>query len=305
MSVESVTKYSASRGEDFKNLIINVISKGRLKDKYIKLLTNPKSMEHYSNAFTAESFDKENNYERFEQIGDVAANHFVISYCYRRFPQLDCTSGVKVIARLRINYVSKDSFSSIAENLNFWPFISAAIEGTERNQKYRNRNKKDLLEDVLEAFIGCTEYLLDEAFRPGVGYGIVYDILESIFNELPMSLEYEDLYDAKTRLKETTDFKDLKALIGTLVYYSDKTLDTDEKICRIYAVPTGIIIPNKPKEAPNLDLFLRKEWLIGYGTGNIKSDAEQKASEMAIKTLKSAGIFKEPPPEYSFFCKKK
>ena len=102
------------------------------------------------------------------------------------------------------------------KNLNFWPFISAAIEGTERNQKYRNRNKKDLLEDVLEAFIGCTEYLLDEAFRPGVGYGIVYDILESIFNELPMSLEYEDLYDAKTRLKETTDFKDLKALIGTL-----------------------------------------------------------------------------------------
>lgn len=304
MSIDISSKYEGSRGEDFKNLIISVISRGRLKDKYIKLLTNPKSMTQYSIAFTAQSFHKDNNYERFEQIGDVAINHFIVSYCYRRFPQLDCTNGVGVIARLRINYASKDSFSSIAEKLNFWPFISAGIEGSERNQKYRNRNKKDLLEDVLESFIGCTEYLLDEEFRPGVGYGIIYDILESIFNDLPISLAYEDLKDAKTRLKETTDFKDFKGLIGQLVHYFDKSLETEEKICRIYEVPLGIYVPNKPREVPHLDLFLRREWMIGCGIANIKSDAEQKASEMAILTLKNKGIFKDPPLEYLLLCKK-
>jgi hypothetical protein len=261
-------------------------------------------------------------------MGDVVINHFIVSYFYRRFPQLDCANCVKVIARLRINYVSGESFASIAENLNFWPFISARespptptpVRGKNKKdpyytQKYRSRDKKSLLEDVFEAFIGCTEYLLDKEFRPGVGYGIVYDILENIFNEKSISLAYEDLIDPKTRLKETKDLYDKYALdfpseskyrIGTFLYYSSKSLETDEKICTIFRVPHGLFIPGdkKAEDAPKLDYFLRREWVIGYGKANIKIDSEQIASEMAIKILKEKGIFKETPPEYSFFCRK-
>lgn len=76
-------------------------------------------MIFYGNAFTATTANKVDNYERFEQIGDVTANKFIVWYAYRRFPQLDCTDGVKVVARLRINYGAKQFFAPLGEQLDF------------------------------------------------------------------------------------------------------------------------------------------------------------------------------------------
>ena len=78
---------------------------------------------------------------------------------------------------LRINYGSRQSFSDIADKLNIWDYISA-------DEEERSRKKKDLLEDCLESFIGCTEYILDEKYCQGVGYGIVYNILSKIFDNI-------------------------------------------------------------------------------------------------------------------------
>jgi len=298
--------YLGSRDSDFKSVITNILKKGRLKPKYIELLTDEKSMKSYGRAFTAATADAVDNYERFEQIGDVTANKFIVWYAYRRFPQLDCTEGVKVVARLRINYGAKQFFASLAESLGFWPFITAAESGLERNQYYRIRDKKDLLEDVLEAFVGCTEFLLDRAFRPGVGYGIVYDILADIFHDIPMSLEYEDLYDAKTRLKETFDANKIKlgewAYIQTPVTYEGTTLIKSE----VYRVPPGVKkTPNIiATDAGNIEIPKPRWELIGEGISRTKSDAQQKAATSGIKTLKLRGYYKEAPKEYALFCKK-
>lgn len=303
--------YTGSRGSDFVDLISGLLSRGKLKPKYISLLTNEESMKAYSTAFTAYSFDPINNYERFEQLGDVTANKFIVWYAYKRFPQLDCTEGVKVVARLRINYGATKIFSSIGEELGFWPFISAEINGTDHNKKYRNRHMKQLLEDVFEAFIGCTEWLLDKAFRTGVGYAIVYDILLDIFDNRHMSIAYEDLYDSKTRLKETFDMK--KGTIGTWAYTEEKKCSDPESICtheikksmcaecikinalnvsRVYQIPEGV-----SNEKYN------KGWiLIGTGIASKKIDAEQIAAEEGIVFLKKKGIYKHPPSIYAFFC---
>ena len=314
--------YFGSRNEDFKKLIATILARGKLKPKYIDLLTNEKSIEEYGIAFTAASADIVNNYERYEQLGDMSANKFIVWYSYRRFPQLDCTDGVKVVARLRINYGATQIFSTLAEELGFWPFISSAIEPPlileerkKNNKKYRNKHKNTLLEDVFEAFIGCTESLLDKAFRTGVGYAIVYDILTDIFNEMPMSLAYEDLYDAKTRLKETFDHYNKNPIrMGEWVYREDKEITDRDSICShglkketceecflinslnisyLYHVPVGGSVK-----------FLRKEWIIGVGKSNKKIDAEQIAAEEGLKYLQSIGYYKHPPSIYSFFCKK-
>jgi dsRNA-specific ribonuclease len=316
--------YLGSRDEDFKKLIITILTRGRLKPKYIDLLTNEKSMAEYGNAFTAESADTVNNYERYEQLGDISANKFIVWYSYKRFPQLDCTEGVKVVARLRINYGATQMFSKLAEELGFWPFISCAIDpppvipGEERkknNKKYRSKHMKNLLEDVFEAFIGCTETLLDKAFRTGVGYAIVYDILTDIFNEKPMSLVYEDLYDSKTRLKETFDhYNKKKVRMGEWVYRDEKEVTDPDSICchglkkhsceecflinslnisYVYHVPVG-----------GSTKFLKNEWIIGVGKSTKKIDAEQIAAEEGINNLRKIGYYKHPPAIYSFFCKK-
>jgi dsRNA-specific ribonuclease len=294
--ISSSSIYLGSRGEDFKALITSMLEKGSLKPKYISRLTDEKAMEAYGIAFTAFTADKEKNYERFEQIGDVAANKFIVCYSYRRFPQLDCTLGVKVVARLRINYGAKVFFSTVAEKLGFWPFISAGEDGTEPNKHYRKYNKRDLLEDVLEAFIGCTEYLLDKAYRPGVGYGIIYDILSNIFDEIPMSLAYEDLMDPKTRLKETFDlYKEL----GDWAY-----LETvgDVNVEGFRPITSNIYF--RLPEKTNKKKFDPKTWvyLCSGGKSNTKIGAQQNAAIVGIEKLKSIGYYKHPPSEYQFFC---
>lgn len=188
-------------------VITRVLSLAKLKPEYVDILLAHES--EYEKAFTAKSYDMEENYEIYELLGDGIANSFLSWYFIRRFPNLDCADGLKILARLKINYASKRSFSEIAESFGFWEYIRASDE-----QKLTY--KSSLLEDVFEAFIGVTVSILDNEFMVGVGYGIAYAILEAIFNRLNISLEYEDLYDPKTRLKEV--FDSARGAFGNLVY---------------------------------------------------------------------------------------
>jgi dsRNA-specific ribonuclease len=262
--------YLGSRNEDFKNFIYSLCKKGKLVPKYLDFLTNEESLCQYSKAFTASSADQVNNYEIFEQLGDTTANKFLVWYFNRRFPFLNNADGVKVIARLRINYGARASFQSIAKSLGFWDFISASEED-------RSRNMKKLLEDVFEAFVGVTEYLLDNHFREGVGYAIVYTILKSIFDNMNISLKYEDLFDAKTRLKELCDM--YKTQLTNLNYKYEKDIQTN--------LVTSTVFLN------NIE--------IASGTASLKIDAEQRAAKTAIIILNKKGFVKQIPHIYSTF----
>ncbi|MEI7489444.1 MAG: hypothetical protein WCJ72_18915 [Chryseobacterium sp.] len=272
---DEVIIYNGSRGSDFKELIFNLLKEAKLKMHYINILLDDDSIAFYSKAFTSDTADIEKNYEVFEQLGDISANKFLVWYMHRRFPKLMCSQGVKVVARLRINYGAKQSFSSIAENLGFWNFITASEEE-------RSRCKKPLLEDTFEAFIGATEYLIDTKIRECVGYSVVYNILESLFDKIHISLKYEDLYDAKTRLKELFDFYGADVL-GILKYDSVKNIE--EKI-------TCSTITQE---------FGRKKEILGEGMASLKADSEQKAAAKAIENLRRKGFSKPVPPIYSFF----
>lgn len=300
--------YLGSRGVNFTQFITELLSRS-VKPKYMNILTNESSMKLYGHAFTASSADRKNNYERFEQLGDVSANAFIVWYAYRRFPQLDCTEGVKVVARLKINYGAKETFAPLAEKLGFWNFISAAEEGDDKGMKYRSRHKKDLLEDTFESFVGCTEYILDRHYdMPGVGYGIVYTILRSIFDELPMSLRFEDLFDSKTRLKETFD---AYPQLGSWVFIDsrEEVQDNEYTIANsvLYQAPSGTNQkPHRrktgqgPKDFENIP---QQGWIrLGSGSSSKKGEAQQRAAEEGLKKLKSMGFYREPPSDYLHFC---
>jgi len=281
--------YLASRGDDFRDFIRDLLKRGKLNARYMDLLTNEKSMKVYGDAFTYESADPVHNWQVLEQLGDLSANKFIVSYAYNRFPQIRCTEGVKIAARLRINYGSKQSFSPIAISLGFWPFISAS-------QEDRDRKMKPLTEDALEAFIGATEQILDDKFRIGVGYAIVYDILASIFDEMDISLKYEDLYDAKTRLKELFDVYGDQ--LGELEYDNNKPegeMLTTSKVVRIQG---GRVVGKKK----NRHIEGGKRIQIGEGKAALQSDAEQRAATQGLETLKRQGYTKAVPNFYLFLC---
>lgn len=269
--------YKGTRGDKFKNLISNILRMGKIKEHYIEVLLDEESLRIYNDVFTSNTADADNNYEVYEQLGDVLAGSFLIWYMYRRFPQLVCPAGVKVVARLKINYGARASFFDIGDKLGFWEYITATEEE-------RLRERKDLLEDVLEAFLGATAFILDNRIRPGVGYAIVYDILSSIFDGIPISLKYEDLYDAVTRLKENFDF--YKMNIGTQVKEFTKDINTNLTTFTISRMFNG------------------RKTVLGVGVAAKKQDAEQKAAVIAIKTIETMGFAKPIPGIYQTFSGK-
>ena len=274
-SETEINIFHGDRGNDFKNLIFNLLKKSKLKEKYIDLLLDNESMKIYDHVFTSITADIENNYEVYEQLGDISANKFIVWYMYRRFPQLKCSKGVKIVARLRINYGAKQSFAPIAENLGFWPYISAS-------EDERSRNKKSLLEDTFEAFIGAIEYIVDSRLRQCAGYSIIYEILSNIFNEIKISLNYEDLYDCKTRLKELFDFYTAD-VIGIIKYETVKDLENKLNTTIVYQIHN------------------QKRCNLGEGIASLKADSEQKAAYKAIEYLKSKVYTKPIPDIYAFF----
>jgi len=296
LSNDPEEQYIGLRGDDFIFFIKKILLKSKMKEKYISLLLTSENLKIYDSVFTSKSSNPDSNYEIFEQLGDLTANKFIVHYMYHRFPQLRCTEGVKIVARLRINYGSRNSFFNIAENLGFWDFISASISD-------RERCKKPLLEDVFEAFIGATEYILDTMFRTGVGYSIVYDILSSIFNEIKISLKYCDLYDAKTRLKELID---CCPQIGTLRYVD--TIKENNNNTNVNGIVNGSEnnISGSTTVLQNYKLtlstiFLKQnnvEYAVGSGTAAKKPDAQQYAARMALSFLNKKGFYKEESEFY-------
>jgi len=267
-SEETPVIINGSRGNDFKDMLMKILKKSKLKEKYINILLTEESLKEYGIAFTSKSASETDNYEVYEQLGDLSANKFIVSYMYNRFPQLRCSEAVKIVARLRIVYGSKNTFYQIAESMGFWEYISASEE-------QRNSEKKKLLEDTFEAFIGTTEYILDTKIKNGVGYAVVYEILKSLFDEIKISLSYEDLYDAKTRLKELFDFYNKgENNIGSIVYEETKDLEAKLTISTVYR-----------------KTMTEKEYL-GHGVASLKADAQQKASIVALVTLRRKGITK-------------
>ena len=276
--------YYGSRADNFQYFIKEILKNANIKEHYYNILLSHDSFQQYNIAFTAPSANSLHNYEVYEQLGDLSANKFIVTYMYNKFPKLQCCECVKIVARLRILYGSKQTFSKIAEELGFWIFISSSDE-------QRNTEKKKLLEDTFEAFIGVTEYLLDSYYEKkniekGVGYAVVYKLLENIFNNIHISLKYEDLYDAKTRLKELFDlYNKGESNIGVLVYEEIKDLD---------ARLTTSLVYQKLSDSRKI--------ILGQGCASLKADAQQRAAAFGIIKMNNMGYVKQVPHIYIDLC---
>lgn len=256
----------------FREFIKNLISHSRLDSKYIRVITDEHSLKLYRTAFTHYSYDNMNNYEVFEQLGDITVNKFLVWYFHRRFPMLNDTFGIKIVARLRIKYGSKQFLSELADKNNFWNHINIT-------EVTSNGKKMNVLEDVFESFIGVTEYIIDNRIHNGLGYISCYNILQSFFDKIAIDINYESLFDSKTRLKELFDH--YKEKIGTLQYQYEKEHELNSYIVKIFRVHNT------------------KKIFISQANSSVsKTDAEQRASEEAIQILSKEGLSKNIPEEY-------
>lgn len=260
----------------FVGFISNLISSCGLDSHLTSILVDPLSVQLFQKAFTHVSFDSANHYEVYEQLGDITVNKFLVWYFHHRLSKyggmFHSTLGVKIVARLRIKYGSKQQLSEIADRLGFWNHIRIT-------ETVSVGKRLSILEDVFEAFIGVTEFIVDSRICVGLGYVVCYRILKALFDPMLIDITYEALFDAKTRLKELFDVH--RDILGALQFEYDKVQGESVSQVTIYRV-----LENKKIQ-------------IAKGRSAInRALAEQEASEEALLQLAKEGFVREIPLEY-------
>jgi dsRNA-specific ribonuclease len=189
-----------TRKADFQKLVQKTLAKAMLKPEYLKAFTRPEAMENWERCFTHKTANKTNNYETSEALGDRIAAIALNYHFTKRFPKLirPDGKGVKYLARMQIVYGSKQIFASLAEELGFTDYIQS-------NEFERKNRQIDLQEDVFEAFFHVMFKFCEENAE-FTGYAPCCLLMNNLMAERPISLKWQDLWDAKTRLKETIDF---------------------------------------------------------------------------------------------------
>lgn len=251
------------RGDVFKNFITDLLTFGEIKKSFIKKLTTEESLEKYNIAFTSKSINCDENYEYYEQLGDASIGLFIVSYSYRRFPQIKRPDGIRFAARIKALYAGCQELAKISKLYNFEKFITCT----------KSEKKDSLYEDVFESFIGVTQDLIDEQIKYenedifGIGYTCVYRLLKNIYDKIEISLEYEKLFDPKTRLNEIIQInKNIE-----IKYISSRDQEMKKTITK------GILkIGNSEQQ------FISE--------AEIKIDSEQKVAEKIIDFLKEKNI---------------
>ena len=115
---------------------------------------------------------------------------------------------------------------------------------------------------------------------------------------MDISLDYNDLYDAKTRLKELFDLHE--SSLGPLVY-KDQKKDTMQ-FSTIYRVEGGQYEKTNGNSSINKNRIHGGNHIkIGEGSACLKSDAQQNAAVCAIDLLSKQGWTKPIPKIYQKF----
>tara|TARA_B110000483_G_scaffold237297_1_gene311842 strand:- start:1630 stop:2502 length:873 start_codon:yes stop_codon:yes gene_type:complete len=251
------------RSEKFKACIVNALSlSGKVENETLTYLLSEDSLRRYDTAFTHPSSNLENCYEYYEFIGDSVVNKCVMHFLARKFSQMRSKRSIKILARVKVNYVSKKWLAHFSEILQFGNFITI-------DSKISHLNKS-VLEDIFESFIGVTEELIDERYGMCTGYYFCQKMIDVILAHFDISVNYNDLFDAKTRLKELFDAIKL----------------TQPTYCVFDHVRNHDMAPSQFNVACKIN-HKGESITLGRGTGSQKKEAEEHASEQALNFLAS------------------
>jgi len=199
-------------------------------------------------ALTHKSYKKSYNNERLEFLGDAVLDLIVGEYLFQKFPKED--EGL--LSKIRASLVNEKGFTLLATNLNLGEalLISLAEENNE------GRTKPSLLSNAFEAVIGAIYLESGLEVTAKIAIMLIEDAYETIdLNSLSK--------DFKTTLQELT-----QADFGETPNY---------KLVRAFG-------PDHKKEF-EIAVELQNR-VIATALGKSKKEAQQRAAELALRTLK-------------------
>ncbi len=251
---------TTSNQKEFRTMMLRFLKSVEQTDIMLKILSQENLKEFIYPAFTSKDVSPDKCYEWLEIVGDGMMHWFMSMYFARdRFPFLCNAEGVKILARLKINFGSKTTLAAFARKAGFSQYISASIED-------REQNMESLEEDVFEAVLGAISIICDETYGIGTGANVCYSILKQLYDEFP--IELGNLIDNKTKVKEPFDRLEVNSVYGRPEWKSSLDKETGIWTC-------NIILQNK---------------IFATATADAKDKSEQAASAVALPKMKALGI---------------
>lgn len=280
---------SAKKTQSFKEFIYSILARANLTQEHKDEIW-AKGEQALTQSFTHETYGDGQDYNFYEFVGDTLVGQFVAFYIIERFPDI---KNAKWTTRIKHNLVSKRYLAQYAMNAGFFPYIrfgdrmKAEIE---ENPDFKtNLAYLSLLEDVLEAFFGALAMTITSlGYLQGSAVQTCNDILRTFLDTREISLDYRDLFDAATRLKEFYESK-TKSWIWPMkgVYFEESSRASDEApeifTTTVYGWPLGDRTP-----------VFRNRVVLAKASAPNKQQAKLDASEIALRTLGEKYGLNEP-----------
>lgn len=224
--------------------------------------------------------EDQNRYSKFRGIPVV--DLIIAEHLRSRFPRI---ISEKWLTNIKHKIISRGTLTRIAKEIDIERYFggeSVEVMLEKNPDKEKNREYMNALEGAFKALIGAIVEVVDREKMTGVGFAVAYRFLNHYLSRIHVSLDYKDVFDAKTRLKELFD-----KYQWNLDRNINFNFDSESRLftAEVFGYPKG-----------NRRLFPENKFKLGTGTGRTKQQAIQSASTKAITTLSRKFKIKEFPP---------
>jgi dsRNA-specific ribonuclease len=236
---------------------VSYLNKSIVKDKTAKLLKDvePISKEKRHLAMPLQQRD----YNTFEYYGDSVIHLILTQYLYNRYPTKD--SGF--LTKLRTKLEKAETLSILSKKIGFDKYV---VIGRNMEQNNARENDVHLTEDIFEAFIWAL--FLESNYEK---------CKEFMINLIEREIDFAELISSDDNYKEK------------IMQYFHKMKWRDPKY--IEKVEDRKTSANCHNQEFVIQLINQENnTVIGIGTGNTKSKAEQNAAYSALVQLKEISL---------------
>ena len=236
--------------------IINIMNKLNIND------FTSNTIKYYQTAFIHKSYCKlsdyneyvcpneqclplqDLSYETMEFLGDAILGSVVCSYIYKRFYEI-YKENEGFLTKLKIRLVCGENLSFLSKEINLSEYI---ILSKHIQENCAGRENKNILEDVLEAFIGAI--YLDKGYKYAERF---------IINLIEKHCDFTDIILRDNNYKDQIS-RYFKKTFNIYPKYETNKYDTIFK-----------------------SILLKEDEVICTGCGDSKKKAEQEVSKKALK----------------------
>lgn len=213
----------------------------------LKLILDGDNAKVFYRAFTHETYDYENSYEKLEILGDLGVNHFVGNAIDEQFPHLTPGEFTNMLA----HYKSNSEFGNLI--VKAIPEIRDLIL-----IKRREDIKTKVLADVFEALIRAV-YLTTNNTLPGIGCPCAEQVYKILSRDFKMDIKYarghpkslvHNIFDKKYVTEYPSEGQDFRSGGMLTVVISAEGIDGANAVInsnfRTIVTPDGTIREQRP-----------------------------------------------------------